>query len=422
MSWLQNLRQSAISRFAELGFPTTEDENWRFTSVAPIAKTRFKLADGYEQDSLRAEDLREVVFAGMDACRLVFVNGRYSAKLSSKAKFEKGDGICLESLAAALQSEPETIEQHLSRTAVLQGHSFNALNTAFFSDGAFVYLPEGFSLETPIHLLFISISNGQPLISHPRVLIVAGREAKAKIVESYVGMGSGNYFTNSVTELFVGENATVDYCKIQQENGKAFHVGSLNVRQDENSNFTSHSISFGGTLVRNDLNVALDAAGADCALNGLYMVSKHQHVDNHTTIDHAHPHGTSRELYKGILDGPSRAVFNGKIIVRPDAQKTDAMQTNKNLLLSEEGLIDTKPELKIFANDVKCKHGATIGQMDEEVLFYLRSRGIEEPAARALLVYAFASEMIDRIAIEPLKAALTRSLFSKLPAPVGMTV
>ena len=289
-----------------------------------------------------------------------------------------------------------------------------ALNTANFQDGLLIRIAKGAVIEQPIHLLFESSANGKPTVSHPRTLILAGADSHATIVETYQGSG-GAYFTNAVTELVAGDNAVIDHYKLQTESQQAFHVATLQVQVGRGANFRSHSISFGGALVRNDINAVL-SEGCECTLNGLYLVSGEQHIDNHTTIDHAKPHAASHELYKGILDGHSSAVFSGKILVRKDAQKTDAKQTNKNLVLSEEAVINTKPELQIHADDVRCTHGATIGQLDPEAIFYLQSRGIGLAEARNLLIFAFARDIVDRIKVAPLREELERTLLEKLHA------
>lgn len=423
LSWLRRIRNSAIARFAELDFPTIQHEDWRFTNTEPIAKTAFKLANGRQSakcsdsahrsadktNGLKSEDLKPYAFDAANFCQLVFVNGHYTPEFSfvrqENAKF-------LENLSSALYTKSELIKSHLSKYADVHEHAFTALNTAFFTDGVFVHLPKDTVMETPIHLLFISIPQDSPTVSYPRILIVTEQDTKATIIESYVGLGRGIYFTNTVTEIVAGENAAIDYYKIQRENIDAFHVDTLQVLQNHNSRFNSHSISLGGALVRNNIYATLDAESVDCILNGLYLLTGQQHVDNHTTIDHVKPHSISRELYKGILNESARAVFNGKIIVRQDAQKTDAMQTNKNLLLSDDGWVHTKPELKIFANDVKCKHGANVGQINRDPLFYLRSRGISQEEGKRLLTNAFASEMMNRMTLKPIREELGQLLFS----------
>jgi Fe-S cluster assembly protein SufD len=410
--WLQRIRQAAVTRFADLGFPTTHDEEWRFTSIAPLTKIPFKRVDTLPK-SLPGGTLERFRIGNWPGYLLVFVNGHFSKQLSSLGV--QPQGVQLGSLAAAFQSNPNCLDSHLARYARYEEHTFVALNTSFFEDGAFVYIPKDTVVERPLHLLFISTAEGQPTVSHPRNLIVAEANSQVRIVESYAGTDNELYFTNAVTEIVAGENAVIDHYKLQRESLQAFHFATLQVQQNRSSNFSNYSIALGGGLVRNDVNTVLDGEGCETILNGLYVISGQQHVDNHTRIDHAKPHCSSRELYKGILDQKSRAVFNGRIIVRPGAQKTDSKQTNKNLLLSEEALANTNPQLEIYADDVRCTHGATIGQLSADALFYLRARGIGLETARNLLIYAFASDMTSRVKVEPLRAELEKLLFLRLP-------
>ncbi|PYU93499.1 MAG: Fe-S cluster assembly protein SufD [Acidobacteria bacterium] len=358
----------------------------------------------YQVNGWSPSRLADVTLGEVACTQLVFLNGHFSQELSSPGKLP--EGVKAGSLASALDSDGGLLEEHLARYASYRRNAFTALNTAFVEDGAFVYLPKDAVVKEPIHLLFLSTASKDPAVCHPRNLIVAGSSAQATVIESYAGLEGGVYFTNAVTEIVTGEQSRIDHTRLQRESERAFHVATMEVSQHRDSAFASRSISIGGKLVRNDLNVLLNGEGCDCTLDGLYFAGGEQHVDNHTTIDHAKPHCSSRELYKGILDGKSTGVFNGKIIVRKDAQKTDARQTNNNLLLSEESLINTKPQLEILADDVKCTHGATIGQLDVEALFYLRTRGIGDAAARSLLTYAFASEIIGRIRIQPIQCRL----------------
>ncbi len=411
--WFHRTRKAAIAHFAELGFPTTRHEEWKFANVAPLTKTPFQSVAGSELDVVTAESLKRFTFGGLDCTQLVFVNGRFAEELSTIRPLH--NGMKVGSLAAALDSDRERVEPYLALHAGYKDQAFVALNTAFVEDGAFVFVPPGKIVEHPLHLLFVSTSPGEPTVSHPRNLIVVGDNSQITIVESYVGLDDSLYFTNSVTEIIAGQNAVIDHCKLQQESEKAFHIATLAVHQDRASNFTSHSISLGGAFVRNDVNAKLDAEGVECTLNGLYVAGGDQLVDNHTLIDHAKPHCNSHEVYKGVLDGKSKGVFNGKIIVRPDAQKTDAKQTNKNLLLSDKAVIDTKPQLQIYADDVKCTHGATIGQLDNDAIFYLRSRGIGPEDARNMLTYAFANDILSRIKIDKVRAHLDAALLSRLP-------
>ncbi|MCI0420515.1 MAG: Fe-S cluster assembly protein SufD, partial [Acidobacteria bacterium] len=319
------------------------------------------------------------------------------------------------SLAEVLEKQAELVQPHLARYAGVSKEPFAALNTAFTADGAFIYLPKDSVVEEPIHLLFLSTGErNRPLVSHPRILVLAEANSQARILESYASLGEGVYFTNAVTEVVAGENAFIDHYKLQRESLEAFHISTVQVQLGRSANVSTQSISLGGALTRNHVNTVLDGEGGEATLNGFYLVNGRQHVDNHTCIDHAKPHCNSHELYKGILDGKARGVFNGRIIVRPDAQKTDSKQTNKNLILSEEALVNTNPQLEIYADDVKCTHGATIGQLDADSIFYLRSRGIDLESARHLLTYAFAGDFIHRLKIEPLRIALEKSLFARL--------
>ena len=372
-SWLRQLRESAIASFKELGFPTTRNEEWKYTNVEPIVSLAFNRANG-EADAVTVNDLCALSFMDPACNRLVFVNGAFAPNLSSLRGLP--DGVRVESLAQALRSHHETLAPRLARYARFQEQSFVALNTAFIEDGAFVIVPHGCRLEEPIYLVFVSIAAQSPVVSHPRNLIVLENGSEARIVESYVGLGTGVYFTNAVTELVVGDHAIIDHYRLQREAESGFHVGALEAQLNRNCNFTGHAIMLGGSLVRNDLHAMLEGEGSDCILNGLYLMDGKQHLDNHTEIEHVKPRTTSLELYKGILSGSARAVFDGKILVHKDAQKTDSKQTNKNLLLSADAVVNTKPQLEIYADDVKCSHGSTIGQLDGDALFYLRSRGL----------------------------------------------
>ena len=400
-SFLERLREDAGQRFSELGYPTTHNEDWRFTSVAPIARATF--VPGQPATGPGSVESR-------GGHHLLFFNGHYVPEFSLPP-----EGIEIGGLAQALREQPELVEPHLARYAGYQDQAFVALNTSSFKDGALVHIPRGVVFEEPIQLVFVSLSNGRPTVSHPRNLILAGPDSHATIVETYMGGGRQPYFTNAVTELVAGDHTVIDHYKLQTESPSAYHVATLQVQVGRDANFRSHSVSFGGALVRNDVNAVL-SEGCECTLNGLYLVSGEQHIDNHTSIDHAKPHAASHELYKGILDGRSSAVFSGKILVRKDAQKTDAKQTNKNLVLSEEAVINTKPELQIHADDVRCTHGATIGQLDPEGIFYLQSRGIGLAEARNLLIYAFARDIVDRVKVAPLREELERTVLEKLHA------
>ena len=401
--WLSPIRRAAIARFAELGFPTTHDEDWRFTNVAPIAQTPFRLAeDGCIE--LAAPELVQLGLSGFGCRRFVFVNGRYASELSSPQPLP--EDVKVNSLAHALTADRDSLEQHLARYADYQHDAFCALNTAFMEDGAFVRIRPGAMPQEPIYLLYVSAPSGVPTITHPRNLILAGDHSQATVVEEYVSLSPDVHFSNVVTEIVAGENSVLTHYLIERENTQAFNVSTLRTQQGRSSNVASHSLLLGGALVRNNVHPVLAGEGCDCLINGLFMATGQQHMDNYMEVEHASPHCNSRQFYNGILDRKSRGVFHGRIIVHKEAQKTDAKQTNKNLLLSDEAQIDTKPQLEIYADDVKCTHGATIGQIDEDAIFYLRSRGIAEASARDLLLFAFASENFQRMKAEPIRGYL----------------
>jgi Fe-S cluster assembly protein SufD len=406
--WLQDLRDRAASRFVAQGFPTVRDEEWRFTSVAPIASAEFALTAASRTD---ADVLAQTLYADAPF-RAVFVNGRYVPELSRTSGLPAG--VRFGSLAAAISDHADVVGRYLGQLADPSDRPFAALNTAFVQDGAYLYVPDGLAIEQPLQILFVSTGDAGPAMSHPRTLIVAGDRAEVRIVETYASGSDQKHFSNAVTELVAGEGSVIDHYKVGEESDATFHIASMHIHATRNSNVTTHALTLGGRLVRNDILAVLDGEGAECTLNGLYFADGERHVDTHTTIDHAKPHCPSHEVYKGILAGRARAVFNGKIIVRQDAQKTDAKQTNRALLLSDNATINTKPQLEIFADDVKCTHGAAIGQLDEDALFYLRARGLTFLEARDLLIHAFAGEILERIRIEPLKQALERELYAQL--------
>ena len=387
--WLQALREAAFERFVELGFPTTHDEEWRFTNVAPIARTQFSPAGSW------GGHWNGFFYSNGP----IFLNCTFVPATEGQ---QLPPGVHAGTLADA--------EPHLAKHVSFDRNAFVALNTGFLSDIAVICVDRGVIVEQPIDVLYFLPSEKEQRVHHPRTLILVGANAQCSIVETYLGVGT--YFTNAVTEIVAGEGAVVDHYKFQQESPDAFHVATMHATLGRNANFFSHSIALGGALVRNDANLTL-SEGTEATLNGLYIANGRQHIDNHTQIDHAKPHGTSHELYKGILDGRATAVFNGRIIVRKDAQKTDSKQTNKNLVLSDDAVINTKPELQILADDVRCTHGATIGQLDAEALFYMQSRGIGRRQARDLLTYAFAQDIIDRVKIPALKEQLEKVLLEK---------
>lgn len=409
---LLSLRKDAMQHFVELGFPTTKDEQWLYTNVSAIAKTTFCPATRPDE-AVDAETLERESFAGCGFHRLVFVNGYFASELSDTKELD--DKVTAISLADALKQEPDTVTAHLARYADYKAHAFAALNTAFMEDGAFIHVPKGVKVDKPIQLLFITMPSDEPIVVHPRVLIITGESSQVTVLESYVGLAEQVYFTNAVTEIYLGENAVIDHYKVQRESTKAFHIATMQLNQQRASNGASHVTSLGGDIVRNNINVVLDGEGCNCNLSGLYIPRGKQHIDNHLLVDHAKAHCDSREFFKGILDDDAHAVFTGKIIVRKDAQKTDGKQTNRNLLLSDSAKVDTNPQLEIFANDVKCTHGATIGQLDDEALFYLKTRGIPTEVARSLLIYAFAAEILDEIKIEAVREQVNNILLDRLP-------
>jgi Fe-S cluster assembly protein SufD len=408
---LRRLRRAAFERFCALGFPTTRLEEWRFTSVAPIVETPFAPAS----DGLRVapEAVERFRLEAPEPIELVFVNGRFAPHLSRLADLPVG--VEVRGLGEQIVEGDGRLEAHLARYAPWETRTFVALNTACFEDGAFVWVARGLVLERPIHLLFLAHPADVPLVAYPRVLVVTGESSQITLVETYAGLADGVVFTDAVTELVVGDNSVVDHYRVVREALQAYHIGAVQATLARNATLASHVVTLGGGLVRNDPTIVLDGEGGECTLNGLYLVNGRRLVDNHTTIDHAKPHSTSHELFKGILDGHGRAVFNGKIIVRPAAQKTDAKQTNKALLLSEDAQINTKPELEIFADDVRCTHGATVGQLDEQALFYLRTRGLSEARARSVLIHAFASDVLGPIRVAAIRRQLDQLMLAQLP-------
>jgi Fe-S cluster assembly protein SufD len=399
LPWLRKLRQDGFARFSEAGFPTTRDEDWRFTSTSAIAQTPFHLTrNGHSLPSRTALEPFRVPGA---TCQIVFVDGRFAPHLSSVGKLPAG--ITVGSLAVEIARNPGVIEPHLGRYLDFQRDAFGALNTAFLEDGAYVHLSKGVVASDPICVLFVSTAHDSPTVNHPRNLIVAEEDCQATIVEDYVSLGGDQAFSNTVTELVAGDHSVISHYMIEREHATAFNVSTLRTQQGRMSDVASHSVLLGGALVRNNIHPILAGEGGECLINGLFIGNGRQHLDNYMLVEHASPHCASRQFYNGILDGHAHGVFHGRIIVHKDAQKTDAKQTNRNLLLSDTAQIDTKPQLEIYADDVKCTHGATIGQMEETALFYLRSRGIDESSARRLLLVAFASECLDRMKEGPVR-------------------
>ncbi|MGH9933310.1 MAG: Fe-S cluster assembly protein SufD [Pyrinomonadaceae bacterium] len=414
-SWLHHLRENAMARFEELGFPLTKDEEWKYTNVAPIARIGFTPLL-LEETPAAEGDFASFGIVETKYSQLVFVNGRLRDDLSSLTALPAEVVVLDLSQAIADERYSEIAREHLARHADVVANGFTALNTAFTNHGAFVYIPKGITVGVPLHLLFISNPAETNKVTFPRVLLVAEENCSGTLIESYLSTHDAPYFTNAVVEVVLKDGARLEHYKVQREGAQAFHVASTVADLGVSSSYDATTITFGAQLSRHDIHVTMDHEGAECWVDGLYLVTAAQHTDTHSVIDHRKPHCTSRQLYKGILDGKSRAVFNGKIFVRHDAQKTDAMQTNKNLLLSNEARVDTKPQLEILADDVKCAHGAAVGQIEEDELFYLETRGIHPDLARNLLTYGFAEEVIGKIKIESIRLQLDEAVLNRLKA------
>lgn len=411
-SWLRDLRDRGFARFFQVGFPTTRDEDWRFTNLSSMVRTQFSLARG----ALRPadSDLASWQFDDSSA-KLVFLNGQFAPELSWLDDLPRS--VVVTGLRDAIANHPDTVAHYLGRYLNIERDPFCALNTAFLDDGAYIHIPANVVLKQPIHLLFVSMSGANPVMTHPRNLIVVGKEAQVSIVEDYVSFGPElPALSNAVTELVAGENASVSHTLIEREHLRTWNISTLRIQQARSANVASHSLLLGGALVRNNVHPVLAGEGGECLINGLFVGSGRQHLDNYMLVEHASPHCASRQFYNGILDDRAHGVFHGRIIVHKDAQKTDAKQTNRNLLLSDDAQIDTKPQLEIYADDVKCTHGATIGQIDDNALFYLRSRGIAEIDARRLLLEAFAGECLDRMHPGPVRNHAQRLIDQYLSA------
>jgi Fe-S cluster assembly protein SufD len=407
VTWVEKLRREALERFRALGLPTLRDEDWKYTNVSAVERKHF--APAATPGEVTAEQVAGHVFADLDADILVFVDGHYAARLSRIGA--PPAGATVRPLSAELADGAEWLQAGLGTAP--GGSGFDALNTALWSDGAAIRIEAGARLPRPVHLIFVA--SGGERAAHVRNVIVAGEGAEATVIEHYVGVPGAVALTTAETRLAVGANAAVEHVKLLQEDVKTLHIAAIRAALARDSRFTSHSVAMGAQVARNDIEVRFDGPGAEATLNGLYLAAGRQHVDHHTRIDHAVPRCVSREYYRGILDGHGRGVFNGRVIVHADAQQTDAQQVNNNLLLSRDAEIDTKPQLEIFADDVKCAHGATVGQLDDDMLFYLRSRGIGEATARSLLTYAFANDVLNRIRLEPVRVRLEQALLTRLP-------
>ena len=416
-SWLFPLRKAGIARFAELGFPTTRHEDWRFTNVAPIAKLPFRPVFDTSPNGVTTEALGELTFAKLAGTRLVFVNGHFANGLSTLRSLPKG--VKAGSLAAMLRSDSALLQKHLGRYVRMEDYAFAALNTAFFLDGAFIHVPAGVAVPEPVQLIFVSTSKETGSTTHPRNLIVAEKQSRLTVVESYVRMADATYLTNSVTELVAEDDAVVELVKIQDESREAFHIATMHGQFGRRSQVTAHSFALGARLSRTNIRANLEGEGLECILNGLYLTKGDQLADHHMIVEHARPQCASHEYFNGILKDKSKGVFHGRILVQPIAQKTDAKQTNKNILLSDEATVDTKPQLEIYADDVKCTHGATVGQLNDEAIYYLRSRGIGLETAKQMLIHAFAGEIIDRVRCEPVREELDKLIWNRLEVSPG---
>ncbi|HLP78808.1 MAG TPA: Fe-S cluster assembly protein SufD [Candidatus Paceibacterota bacterium] len=413
-AWMQPLREAGISSFAKQGFPTLHNEDWRYTNVAPIARLPFKPVLDLSVDAAVTAAAEKAAFTKLAGNRLVFVNGHYAPKLSAQSTVPAG--VKIQNLAAALAENPALVEKHLGKYAQPEGNAFTALNQAFFADGVFIHVPAGVEVAEPVQLIFISSTKQAGMTIQPRNLILAEANSKLTVIESYVHAGNPVYFTNAVTELVAGDNAAVELVKFQDESAEAFHVAMIHGQFGRASNVQVHSFALGAKLSRNNIRAKLAGEGLECILNGLYLTRGEQLADHHMIVEHAQPHCASHEYFNGILDDKSKGVFHGRILVQQVAQKTDAKQTNKNLLLSDDATANTKPQLEIYADDVKCTHGATIGQLNEESIFYLRSRGIGPDTARRMLVHAFAGEIIERIRCESAREELDKIIWDRLEA------
>jgi Fe-S cluster assembly protein SufD len=413
LAWFNQLRASALDRAGELKLPTTRDEEWRFTDISPLAKLSFQPVHAATTSALAGLEPGDVERFYLDeaATRLVFVDGKYVSQFSMTPGRGKDQDLIITDLSTAVSAHARAIEPHLGRHAGFDDSLFVALNTAFLQDGAVIVVPRGARIEAPVHVLFIA-TQGEAA-SHPRCLLIAETGSEITLVEDYVTLNEGPYVANTVTEIVVRDNAQVNHIRVQRDSTEAFHIGNCAVSLVHSSRYRSVSVALGARISRYDVNALLDAEGAECTIDGLALINGLQLADTHSRIDHAKPNGTSRQLHKCIVDGAAHAVFNGKILVRPDAQNIDSAQSSRNLLLNAKARVDTKPQLEIFADDVKCAHGATVGQLDAEELFYLKSRGLSQSIAHNLLTYAFGAEIIDRIPVTSLKHRLERTVLEQ---------
>lgn len=413
-AWLTELRQAAMTRFTELGIPTKRIEDWRFTNVKSLAAKPYQNVQSISLASGDAEELLQRAKLDDSFHRLVFVNGHYVSQWSTQ--HELPEGVVIENLASSIRENSGDLQERLSLETSDEAAAFIALNTAFVNDGALIDIPEGVVLDRPIHLIFLSVESGQT-VCHPRNLIRLGKGSRAAVIESYLGREGEGYFTNAITQIELDKSADLDHHKLQHEQTDSLHVASTHIDQKDSSEFRSHYFSFGSLMARNEINCMLDGEEIVATLNGLYMPTGEQLMDCRTRIDHAKPNCNTYELYKGILDDHAKGVFNGKIFVHQDAQKTDAKQSNQALLLSDDAVVNTKPQLEIYADDVKCTHGATIGELDENALYYLRSRGVSKDLARKMLIFAFANDVVQGVEIPAVRQHLETILLSSHGLP-----
>jgi len=410
--WVAELRDGALSRFTELGFPTLREEAWKYTDVRPIVRKNFRISTFTEPAPDKSIDLERWTIAGLACHRMVFLDGRYHAGLSGSDLHE--DGLELQSLSRALNDDPDSLRQEIQHGDD-RSLAFELFNAAFMSDGAVIRIRDQFVVERPIHLIFISRHRAQAVTSNIRNIIIGGKHSRATVIESYVGDDESNNFTNSVTRVVMQPEACLDHYKFQSESPTSYHIGQLHVFQQNASRLRSYSIALGGRLARTDITTLFSGENARAEMLGIYLPQGKQHIDHHTLADHRSPNCVSNEHYRGVIDGHGRAVFNGKVVVRQGAEKTDARQENHNLMLSDDGEVDTKPELEIYADDVKCSHGATIGQVDQDALFYLRARGIDMETANQLLTHAFLKKPLAAVDIAELKAWINSAINRRLP-------
>lgn len=409
---INSFRKNAIENFSNLNFPTTKDEEWKYTNISPILNYKFKpvLVNFVKSKTFTEEEIKSLLFSEENFTNIIFINGVYSVELSSNVS---SDLLIILPLSKAIKKYPEIIEKYIVNNNDINLNIFNALNSAFAKEGIFIFVKPNQIIEKPIQILFFTSSN-EEIFTTPRNLILLGENSQAKIIESYAGLNNTTYFTSTVSEIILLENAVLEHIKYQNESLNSFHIANMEIDLERSSNFKSININFGGLITRNNINAKFNDEYGTCQLNGVYVGTKNQLTDNHTMIDHAKPNCQSHESYKGILKDNSHGVFNGKIMVRRDAQKTNALQENKTLLLSKDSVINSKPQLEIFADDVKCTHGAAIGQLDDEALFYLQSRGISEDNARKMLINAFISEVVELIDIQEVKEKLEKLISEKI--------